>query len=443
MRPLSPIEATLFTLDRARSLNFAAIASLRGPLSEAALRRGLDAAARRHPMLRVRIAFSPPEVPAPRFEAEGVGPIPLATMDLDASEAEGLRDVIEAELNTPIPAAAGPLVRARWVRHGAEAHHLLVTFHHVVGDGLSGVLLLRDILRAAAAHAVEEPAEALAKLADVTPLDDRLGEAVRGVGGMWRRAAFMAREVGSALWSGQPLGVVPEVMAPPHERRVQVHQRVLSAEQVERLRVRARQERTTIHGALSAAMALAIVHERPRGARGTIALGSPVNLRDRIVPAPGEAVGLYVGLAEYRRPHRRHPELWDLARAIRDDLQADLDAGQPELVLSAMDGLHRALGGLRVAPERFGVRYAALAPNTTGLTNLGRLELEATIGEVEVAAIHFAVSPSALGTFVATATGWGGGILWNFCSQAPLMSRARAEALVDAVVERVEACVRA
>ena len=57
--------------------------------------------------------------------------------------------LVEDEINRPLLSHVGPLARCVHVRHADDQHHLLLTFHHVVGDGMSGVFMVRDLLTAA------------------------------------------------------------------------------------------------------------------------------------------------------------------------------------------------------------------------------------------------------------------------------------------------------
>ena len=69
-------------------------------------------------------------------------------------------------MNEPIAASTGPLVRVVLVEHSADNHTLILNFHHSVGDGWSGVYLLRDIVQAASGAALET-------LPDVVGVDNR------------------------------------------------------------------------------------------------------------------------------------------------------------------------------------------------------------------------------------------------------------------------------
>ncbi|HEX2081374.1 MAG TPA: amino acid adenylation domain-containing protein, partial [Longimicrobium sp.] len=119
---------------------------LRGPLDAGALQRALDALVERHESLRTVFQGTdagPMQVVLPRG-ALPVEAIDLAPFDQDAREAE-LRRRLAEQAARPFDLAAGPLARACLYRLGGDEHVLLVNLHHVVTDGWSNGVLLREM----------------------------------------------------------------------------------------------------------------------------------------------------------------------------------------------------------------------------------------------------------------------------------------------------------
>jgi amino acid adenylation domain-containing protein len=116
-----------------------------GELDRAALRRALDALVARHEALRTTFAVIAGE-PVQRIAAPDTGFV-LAEDDLrgrpdPAAELEALS---AAEAAAPFDLGSGPLIRGRLVALGADEHVLLVTMHHIVADGWSVNVLVRDL----------------------------------------------------------------------------------------------------------------------------------------------------------------------------------------------------------------------------------------------------------------------------------------------------------
>jgi hypothetical protein len=88
-------------------------------------------------------------------------------------------------------------------------------------------------------------------------------------------------------------------------------------------------------------------------------------------------------------------------------------------------------------PEQLAARMETALSATTGLTNLGRLEVETRHGPLQVEALHFLANPTAMGDWMATATSLHGALFWNFIWPDPLFSRPHAEALAADTVARL------
>ncbi|MEU4892907.1 non-ribosomal peptide synthase/polyketide synthase [Streptomyces sp. NPDC044780] len=155
--PLSSAQRRLWFLDDLTSggteYNTGAGLRLDGPLEVAALRRALDRLAARHDALRTTFAT---------VDGHGVqrvaerGTVPLDRIDLGGHparrRAETLEHTLTEELSRPYDLQRGPLTRALLIRLGDADHVLLLAQHHIVTDGWSVGLLVREL---AALYAAE------------------------------------------------------------------------------------------------------------------------------------------------------------------------------------------------------------------------------------------------------------------------------------------------
>ncbi len=120
---------------------------LTGVLDRSALERTLKELVRRHASLRTRF---PAEAGEPRQVIDPELPPILSLVDLTGlAEEEILPRAIELageESRQPFDLARGPLFRARLLRLGPQDHALLLCIHHIVSDGWSQGLLLREIV---------------------------------------------------------------------------------------------------------------------------------------------------------------------------------------------------------------------------------------------------------------------------------------------------------
>ena len=70
-----------------------------------------------------------------------------------------LEHLVRAEARAGFDLEAGPLIRGRLIRLGEEEHALLITMHHIVSDGWSMEVLIRELsaLYGAFARGEEDP----------------------------------------------------------------------------------------------------------------------------------------------------------------------------------------------------------------------------------------------------------------------------------------------
>jgi len=136
--------------------NMPGLVHLAGPLDADRLERALAAVVRRHETLRTTfreedgrpIAVITPEAPVHlervdlTSRGEGVG----------EGAGEGVGDltgeldrIVREESRRPFDLAAGPLVRTTLVRLGEERHTLIVNLHHIISDGWSQALIVREL----------------------------------------------------------------------------------------------------------------------------------------------------------------------------------------------------------------------------------------------------------------------------------------------------------
>ncbi|PZF96427.1 non-ribosomal peptide synthetase/MFS transporter [Micromonospora deserti] len=115
---------------------------VRGPLDVAALRRALADLTLRHESLRTR--FPADADGRPTVVIDDAVEVPLTIVDApDAAAAQALVDAAAAE---PFDLANGPLLRALLIRLADDEHVLFLGKHHIVGDGWSVDVLLRDLI---------------------------------------------------------------------------------------------------------------------------------------------------------------------------------------------------------------------------------------------------------------------------------------------------------
>ena len=119
---------------------------LKGRLDRGALRRALDQIVARHEALRTTFV-SVEDQPVQSIAAAEESQFHLAEHDLgQASDAQTELDHLASEeATTGFDLEAGPLIRGRLVRVGQQEHALLITMHHIVSDGRSMDVFIREL----------------------------------------------------------------------------------------------------------------------------------------------------------------------------------------------------------------------------------------------------------------------------------------------------------
>ena len=148
--PPSFAQQRLWFLDQLQPGNIAyslpAAVRLRGPLNERALAAALTEVVRRHETLRTTFTLRQGQ---PVQEIHPPSPICLSPIDLqhltpEAREQEAAR-LAEAELNRPFELACGPLYRLKLLRLSAEEHIIVLVLHHIISDGWSMGVLIKEL----------------------------------------------------------------------------------------------------------------------------------------------------------------------------------------------------------------------------------------------------------------------------------------------------------
>ncbi|HEV2736909.1 MAG TPA: amino acid adenylation domain-containing protein, partial [Longimicrobiaceae bacterium] len=253
--PLSFPQQRLWLLDQVEpgspAYNLPTALRARAPLDVPALERTLAEIVSRHESLRTRFALVDGE------PAQLVGPpgrfvlpvVDLASLPAPAGEAEAGRHAA-VEGRTPFDLGRGPLFRARLLRLAPEDHLLLLTLHHIVSDGWSIGVLLRELTVLYRAFAAGDPSP-------LPELPIQYGDYA-----VWQREELAGEALDEqvAFWRGELEGAPPATELPvdrPHPParggRAGKQMLVVSADTSRRLAAVARAEGATSFMALLAA----------------------------------------------------------------------------------------------------------------------------------------------------------------------------------------------
>ncbi len=117
-----------------------------GKLDEQALRRSLNEIVRRHEVLRTSFPSSDGE---PRQHIHEYGELRPDIIDLmqsdEAEREQKLEEELREEARRGFDLSSGPLIRAKLIRMSEDEHVLMVNMHHIVSDGWSMEVIVREL----------------------------------------------------------------------------------------------------------------------------------------------------------------------------------------------------------------------------------------------------------------------------------------------------------
>jgi hypothetical protein len=212
--------------------------------------------------------------------------------------------IVEEELQRPFITGTGPLTRFVMIDAG-DSFDLVGIYHHLVADGLSAAVVLRDLLSRLA-----DPTTELTPVL-AAPADDLLPGRRANLADL-RTVARALRGRGRPPRPGGPLTCTTWS---------------LDTAETSALLTRCRAERATVQAALCTAFARALAD---LGHPAPASIAVPADLRRMLAPAPGDAVGLYASSFLTWVDGADPDDFWTLARSVGTDIRHRL---RPEELL--------------------------------------------------------------------------------------------------------------
>jgi NRPS condensation-like uncharacterized protein len=353
-RPLGALEKMFWLADQNRPMHFAIAAEVGGSTAIAQWQEALDRVCRQSALIWSPIV--PDKRGAPVFTPVPRGSIPLHVVANAMSEWTAH---VAAELNLPFDASSAPLLRATLL-HGADRSVLILCVHHSIADGLALSLLMRDVLRAFAG----EPVRLSAETASIEHLVAARDNAVPVP------QADATREARPPLPYRLLDGSTPQVEALR-----------LTAETTRSLRERARLERSTLHGALCAALTAAASTVVPDWSDVPLRVLSPIDVRSRMLNGSEHFAACVTAVILEDQVGR--PDFWTRARSFSDQLEPAKSAEAIAARVGMLHDLMSPIATVQQAREFLAHGFCA----ELLLTNLGAVALEDAYGPLTLQAL--------------------------------------------------------
>ena len=317
---VSPAQRRLWVLhhleDHAASYNVKRAYRLRGPLDVPALADALRKLVARHESLRTTFILTQGEL-RQQVHSAHTFPVPLVEMDLraDPHAERTAQNLASADAHAPFDLGRGPLLRLHLLRLTESEYVLLFATHHIISDGWSMGILMREVVQFYHAYRSELPVP-------LAPLRVHYKEFAA-----WQLGQLAAPDIAPAraYWLNrfrepvEPLQLQTDFARPPHKTTAgQTRHFSLSLAVAAGLRQLGRTHDATLFMTLVGVVNTLLYR---LSGQTNIVLGTPV--AGRTHPDLEGQLGMYVNTLALRQQVEGTRSFVALLAAIRDDaLQA-------------------------------------------------------------------------------------------------------------------------
>jgi len=428
-RALSVTEQAMELSNRQNgSLNIVTISRIKGEIRKEILRQALDAIQSIHPLLNSRIVGTLEHL---EFTNQGTGKIPLCVVSQGIND--NWQDVVTEELNKTIDSSQ-VLLRCVLIYKQSEINtsYLITTVHHAISDGLSCISLQSEILKCYQIIASGDSIDIDCGSA-IPPLEELLPEWMKGKKGIDKGKWFLLKMQLQMLLH-KPEKLESEDTVAIDSRSCGMSHRFLEKELTQKLIELCRQEKTTMQGALCAAMLLTVANkisrEKPRSIK--VSCRTYVDLRRRLEPPiKHNNMGFLASFLTSFHQIKPQMSFWDLSRDITNNIELGLkrkDFFKPLMLFRKI------------------LEYCIDNPDelllTISVTNIGRVNISEVYGDLEIEEISFLLSNAIFGKMFAVATAtFQEKMLLNFIASKPSLSQETIEMLATGVINcLIEVC---
>ena len=187
-----------------------------------------------------------------------------------------------------------------------------------------------------------------------------------------------------------------------------------------------------MHGALMAAMAMAIGPTAAHKDSGRIWIASAINMREELCPRiSADEVGAFASLTQTMLRFGGHRDLWSIARQANRSIRRRRRFGQHLALQYAMRFIFPASAAKNSRAYRLVERRGLV---NVCITNVGRYDFPARIGQWRLSGAQIAGNVSA-GGFVAIVNSSHDQLFWSFGYNHGAMADQSAQRLADVCVQ--------
>lgn len=422
-RKLGLVENLFATLHSMGAMLYVNVSSIQGVIFCDVLKSAIDVLQKRYPLLQVHLQESDDVL---FFNADGTLTIPLRT--IERRHDQQWLEIAEDELLQKFSGEYEPLCRITLLQTSDQfgKNELIVTFHHAIADGISALHFMHELL-----SCYQQLVEGIPiPLSDSLPLLPPLEQLLKKCLSDTSIADFT--QTAPSQTSASPTLLI-EQTANVVDRKTRLIPRELNQSLTSQIKSRCRDEQTTVHGALCAALILACAQQLSSEAPVLVSCSSSINLRTSCFPLVEPSyIGYFNSNVTTTHSVGLNANFWELARECHSNTNRLVRHKVPHYQASNAELLNKY-------QPSFLAQFAEqnMGRNTTAhVSNLGQCDLKSSYGSIQLESFYFATGLSLVGACL-----WLGAVTVNqklFCSFAytdPLISMKTAEALADFAIK--------
>jgi NRPS condensation-like uncharacterized protein len=407
------------------------VARIEGELTPDILQQALDLLQKLHPMLQVHIVNLED---GNYFQSAETTKIPLQVIDKQ-SDNQWI-NIAEEELHKKFPGGTNPLCRVTFIRapqnKDISISEIVVTFHHAIADGLSCMYFIDKLLSYCQQITDGEDISEVVTMQILPPIEDMLDSSIINSNNL---------EVSEEKLNQEALTpqLIIEAEAPANDRRTCIVPRILSQEMTMMLIDSCKQEQTTVHGALCAAMLFSASQQCPTNYPINLSCSSNVNLRKYCQPEINKKyLACLVSRISENHSLDKNALFWNLARECKSKIHKSIEIGVP-VKLICSDSLRNFNHDVvsKVAEYQMG------RDMTVHVSNLGKINIPENYGKLKLKELYFSAGQQIIGScFWIGVVTFQGKLFCTFAHVFPLISDKTAEWFANSVMNTLhQACL--
>ncbi|MBN1216263.1 MAG: hypothetical protein JXA99_12590 [Candidatus Lokiarchaeota archaeon] len=305
IRKLSNVEKDIFRKKNNKPIFFATVARIIPKIKKENFVKLLPKLSNKYPLFSVRVNYD--DKRQPFFSNTNVADFNIQT--IIGKEDNDWVNIVENDLMIPFSLNKGPYVRFILIQFN-EFTDLIITFHHGISDGLSAILILRDIV-----ILLDNPTIELNNNPIIPFFTDLIPNKIKDY-----IINISKKELEKGLNSYKKREFTNEIIDMIKPFKYILIAWSLSREQTQALIIRAREEKTSVHSALNVAFLRAFAQFYGINENWKRILQSPINFRPFLSKGVENALGLFVSIIRINVNCSLKRNFWDIAREIKNKI---------------------------------------------------------------------------------------------------------------------------